>query len=108
MKLQSLIDKKRREYSKKKKLMKRKVFFLKAKIFLTCVLPVVVILLAVKVIQTLVRMEVRKAATGAADKNKDEDKKVKKGAKRKPVIQKWEKTEVVKPVPVESDGKEGD
>lgn len=68
MKLQVFIDQKRRQFVKKKKLMKRKVFFLKARIFLTCVLPVVILLLAAKVIQTLVRMELRKAAANVAGK----------------------------------------
>jgi len=68
MKLQSLIDQKRREFAKKKKIMKRKAFFLKVKIFLTCVLPVVIILLAVKVVQTLVKTKVRKAAANVPAK----------------------------------------
>lgn len=88
MKLQSLIDQKRRELAKKKKRMKRKAFRLKAKFFLTCVLPVVIILLAVKVIQTLVRLQVRKAAAGAVEKERG----------KQEVVQTAEKPEFITPV----------
>ena len=86
--LQAFIDRKHRELLKKKKLLKRKAFFLKTRLFLTCVLPVIIILLAVKVIQTLVRIEVRKAAANAVEKGK------------RAVVQNSEKPEFITPVPV--------
>ena len=71
MKLQSLIDQKRRELAKKKKRMKRKAFRLKAKFFLTCV-----------------RIQVRKAAAGAVEK----------GRGKQEVVQTAEKPEFITPV----------
>lgn len=96
MRLQSFIDRKRRELSKKKKLLKRKAFFLKAKIFLTCILPVIIILLSVKVIQTLVRIQVQKAATAAVEKGKG----------KQPVVQTSEKPEFITPTPVADSGED--
>lgn len=99
MKLQLFIDQKRREFARKKKLLKRKAFFLKVKIFLICVLPVVIILLAVKIIQTLVRMEMRKAASAASNA-------AEKGIEscKKACVQTAEKPEFITPVPVDKDG----
>lgn len=91
MKLQTFWETKKREYMKKKKLLKRKAFLLKARIFLTCVLPVVIILLAVKVVQTLFRIKLREAASAAIS----HDEPVK-----KPVVQSTEKPEFVTPSPV--------
>lgn len=76
---------------KKKKQLRRKAFLLKARIFLTCVLPVVIILLAVKVVQTLFRMKLREAASAALS----HDEPVK-----KPVVQSAEKPDFVTPSPV--------
>lgn len=96
MKLQVFMDQKHREFAKKKKLLKRKAFFVKAKIFLIFILPPVIVLLAVKVIQTFVRMKIRTAASDGTEKRS--------AGGKKPVDQKAEKPEFVTPVPVETDG----
>lgn len=58
-KQKSLIQKIRDEYQAEVKKLKRKKFLLKAKLLLTIVLPVFIILLSVKVIKTFVRIKVR-------------------------------------------------
>lgn len=58
-KQKSLIQKIRDEYQAEVKKLKRKRFLLKAKLLLTIVLPVFIILLSVKVIKTFVRIKVR-------------------------------------------------
>lgn len=93
MKLQTFWETKKHGYLKKRKQLKRKVFFLKARIFLTCVLPVAAILLAAKAVQTLFRVKLREAASAALS----HDKPVK-----KPVVQTAEKPEFVSPVRVPS------
>ena len=55
----SLIQEIRDEYQAEVKKLKRKKFLLKAKLLLTIVLPVFIILLSVKVIKTFVRIKVR-------------------------------------------------
>ena len=91
MKLQSFIERKCYQLAKKKKLLKRRAFFFKIKIFLTCILPVVIVLLAVKIIQTLVRTEIRKAAAGAGELTHSNQK--------KPAVQISEKPEFITPKP---------
>lgn len=74
--LNSFLKQSRKAFAKKKKLLKRKAFLLKLKIFLTCVLPVLIILLTVKVVQTLTRIQLRKAADRfAADREGETGKK---------------------------------
>lgn len=58
-KQKSLIQEIRDEYQAEVKKLKRKKFLLKAKLLLTIVLPVFIILLSVKVIKTFVRIKVR-------------------------------------------------
>ncbi|MFR2484064.1 MAG: glycoside hydrolase family 23 [Hungatella sp.] len=58
-KQKSLIQEIRDEYQAVVKKLKRKKFLLKAKLLLTIVLPVFIILLSVKVIKTFVRIKVR-------------------------------------------------
>lgn len=58
-KQKSLIQEIRDEYQAEVKKLKRKRFLLKAKLLLTIVLPVFIILLSVKVIKTFVRIKVR-------------------------------------------------
>ena len=53
--IQEIID----EYQAEVKKLKRKKFLLKAKLLLTIILPVFIILLSVKVIKTFVRIKVR-------------------------------------------------
>lgn len=93
MRLQSFIDERCRLLAKKKKQLKRKAFLFKAKIFFTCVLPVVIILLTVKIIQTFVRIEVRKASSAGAQK-------VRSAVERTPVTQTSEKPDFITPTPV--------
>lgn len=88
MNLQTFWETKKRGYMKKKKKLRRKAFLLKARIFLTCVLPVVIVLLAVKVVQTLFRMQLREAASAALSHD---------GPVKKPVVQSTEKPEFVTP-----------
>ena len=54
-----MIQEIRDEYQAEVKKLKRKKFLLKAKLLLTIVLPVFIILLSVKVIKTFVRIKVR-------------------------------------------------
>lgn len=58
-KQKSLIQEIRDEYQAEVKKLKRKKFLLKAKLLLTIILPVFIILLSVKVIKTFVRIKVR-------------------------------------------------
>ena len=58
-KQKSLIQEIRYEYPAEVKKLKRKKFLLKAKLLLTIILPVFIILLSVKVIKTFVRIKVR-------------------------------------------------
>lgn len=58
-KQKSLIQEIRDEYQAEVKKLKRKKFLLKARLMLTIVLPVFIILLTVKVIKTFVRIKVR-------------------------------------------------
>ena len=58
-KQKSLFQEIRDEYQAEVKKLKRKKFLLKAKLLLTIVLPVFIILLSVKVIKTFVRIKVR-------------------------------------------------
>ena len=58
-KQKSLIQEIRDEYQAEVKKLKRQKFLLKAKLLLTIVLPVFIILLSVKVIKTFVRIKVR-------------------------------------------------
>ncbi len=89
MKFRSYTERLCRRLAKKKKLLKRKALLFKVKIFFTCVLPVVVVLLAVKVMKTLVRIEIRKAA-GAGK------------PVRQPIEQTSEKPAFITPEPVDS------
>lgn len=76
MKLNLFLEQGRKAFAKKKKRLKRKAFLLKVKIFLTCVLPALIILLTAKVVQTLARTQLRKAAGRyAADREGDMGKK---------------------------------
>ena len=93
MKFRSYTERLCRRLAKKKKLLKRKALLFKVKIFFTCVLPVVIILLAVKIIQTFLRMKLREAASAALSH---------KEPVKKPVTQTVEKLEVITPVPVDT------
>ncbi len=93
MKLHGFLEEKKRGYRKKMKQLKRKAFFLKARLFLTFVLPVVIILLTVKVIKTLLRMKLREAASSVLPHEEPV---------RQPVTQTAQKPEFVTPVPVDT------
>ena len=97
MKFQSFTDRLCRRLAKKKKLLKRKALLFKVKIFFTCVLPVVIILLTVKVMKTLVRIEVRKAAGAGNHGPAGTHKPV-----RQPVVQTSETPAFITPEPVDS------
>ncbi len=78
-------------YKKERKRLKRKTFFLKARLFFTIVLPFFLILLAVKTAQVYLRMSLRKA--GAALKQ----------TVAKPVKKAVRKPEFITPKPVTAD-----
>lgn len=97
MKLKTFIQTKKRELARRKKQLKRKAFILKLKIFFLWVLPVVIVLLAVKTLQTLLRVRLRsQAAAVPLDSRED------RGPEPviKPVTQTSSKPEFVTPVPV--------
>lgn len=97
MKFRSYTERLCRRLAKKKKLLKRKALLFKVKIFFTCVLPVVVVLLAVKVMKTLVRIEIRKAAGAGKHGPAGTRKPV-----RQPIEQTSEKPAFITPEPVNS------
>lgn len=99
MKLNAFFQERQRELARRKKLLEKKVFILKLKIFFLLVLPVVIVLLAAKILQTLLRVKLRNAASPAplsADSGADRDK----GPVIRPVSQTSSKPEFVTPVPV--------
>lgn len=77
-------------YEKELKRLRRRKFLLKAKIFLTLVLPVLIILLAIKVAQTYLRLHLKKVSSQVGK------------AVIKPVKQIVSKPEFVKPEPVQT------
>ncbi len=97
MKFQAFLDSRKYAYMKKKKQLKRKAFLLKARLFLTFVLPVVIVLLAVKTIQTFIRIKLRKTASSVLDRDSHKQ--------EKPVIksvsQTFSKPDFITPVPAE-------
>ena len=90
MKLHTFFQEKQRELIRGKKLLMRRVFFLKARILFFWVLPFVIILLAVKTFQTLLRIKLRELASSQVTGNPG----------HKPVTQISSRPDFVTPVPV--------
>ena len=88
-KQRSIIQEIRDEYQAELKRLKRRKFLLKARIILTVILPVFIILLSVKVIKTFIRIKVRSLFAKPQQTQQAEMKPVEK--------------EIVKPVPVETE-----
>ncbi|CUP88084.1 MULTISPECIES: hypothetical protein [Hungatella] len=105
-KQRSIIQEIRDEYQAELKRLKRRKFLLKARIILTVILPVFIILLSVKVIKTFIRIKVR--SLFAQPQQPQEEKKtpprpaVPVPAEMKPVEKEIVKPVPVKPVPVET------
>ena len=101
-KQRSIIQEIRDEYQAELKRLKRRKFLLKARIILTVILPVFIILLSVKVIKTFIRIKVR--SLFAKPQQSQEEKKtpprptVPVPAEMKPV-----EKEIIKPIPVETE-----
>ena len=89
MKLHTFFQEKQRELIRGKKLLMRRVFFLKARILFFWVLPFVIVLLAVKTFQTLLRIKLRELASSQVHK-----------PVIKPVTQISSRPDFVTPVPV--------
>lgn len=93
MKFGMFFQKKRRELARRKKLLKRKVFFLKAKILLLWVLPFVIILLGVRILRIFLRVKLRELAVQTAPPP------VRKN--HKPVTQTSSKPDFITPAPAD-------
>lgn len=108
MNLNTFFQEKKKELIRRKKLLKRKVFFLKAKVFLLWVLPAVIILLAVRILKTLLRIKLRAAAAsvGTSPSRGQEPKDL--GAAVKPISQTSFTPDFVTPVPVSQTSRDGD
>ncbi len=98
MKLKAFFRAKQQELAHQKKLLKRKTFILKVKIFFLGVLPVVIALLAVKTLQILLQIKLREAASAALTPDSPENSLSKPVIK--PVSQTSFKPEFITPVPV--------
>ena len=61
------------ELQKEKKKFKRKIFLWKAKIFLTIVLPVIIILLAVKTARTWIHLKLKSIASCCKEPEEHKD-----------------------------------
>lgn len=94
MKLHTFFQEKQRELISGKKLLMRRVFFLKARILFFWVLPFVIILLAVKTFQTLLRIKLRELASSQVTGNPGHKPVI------KPVTQISSRPDFVTPVPV--------
>lgn len=99
MKIQSFLEAKQREYVKKKKHLKRQIFFLKAKLFFVFVLPVVIILLAVKTLKIFLQIKLRNAVSQPSDSHRQEEHREERPAKQ-PVSLSSFKPEFITPEPV--------
>lgn len=105
MKFQSFIQAKQKELTRRKKLLKRKALVLKIKIFFLGILPVVIVLLAVKTLQTLLRIKLRQAASCVS--HPDSPAAPDSAPVIKPVTQTFSKPDFVTPVPVSQDKESG-
>lgn len=99
-KQRSIIQEIRDEYQAELKRLKRRKFLLKARIILTVILPVFIILLSVKVIKTFIRIKVR--SLFAKPQQPQEEKTPPRPAVPVPAEMKPVEKEIVKPVPVET------
>lgn len=100
-KQRSIIQEIRDEYQAELKRLKRRKFLLKARIILTVILPVFIILLSVKVIKTFIRIKVR-SLFAKPQQPQEEKKTPPRPAVPVPAEMKPVEKEIVKPVPVET------
>ena len=100
-KQRSIIQEIRDEYQAELKRLKRRKFLLKARIILTVILPVFIILLSVKVIKTFIRIKVR-SLFAKPQQPQEEKKTPPRPAVPVPAEMKPVEKEIVKPVPAET------
>ena len=101
-KQRSIIQEIRDEYQTELKRLKRRKFLLKARIILTVILPVFIILLSVKVIKTFIRIKVR-SLFAKPQQSQEEKKTPPRPAVPVPAEMKPVEKEIIKPIPVETE-----
>ncbi len=99
MKFGMFFQEKQRELARRKKLLKRKVFFLKAKILLLWVLPFVIILLGVRTLRIFLRVKLRELSVQTAPSPVNTNHK----PVVRPVTQTSSKPDFITPVPADGE-----
>lgn len=91
----------RDEYQAEMKRLKRKKFLLKARLMLTVILPIFIVLLSVKVIKTFVRIKVRSIFAKPEEKPAQKAPEAAEPSVPIPVKMTSVEKEIIKPVPAE-------